>query len=600
MSNFQDLNIKNQQVNNSLINKSERNNTISSDIPSFSQFDKSFQQATTFDSGKLIPILCQEVYPGDIYEIDIYSLIRLSAQSSTPFMNINYDINFFFVPYTQLDKEFKNLMGENPQAGFVRDNTNVPQLKFGTNGITYNENDLANYFNVPINTKFKSTNDYENSINLYPFLAYGKVWNDWYRDQNYQGSINILTFNNSDRTISSDGYHDGMSFYESIIFGKGLAPTSKLPSYFTTILPYSQKGMPININNLNNVKIKPLLVENTPARGGTGHVDHISPYRFFNSMGNVLPASHGRTLIIGNGNDNISYLDYSNQSASKYGGPLFQSLQTQETNNPFVTTSSIYTINDLRNAIVYQHLLETFALCGSRYVEQLSSIWGIEIDPKQIDRCELIGGVNETLKFSSVVQTSQTTIESQLGNIVSNLYNEVTTPKIEYASSQHGLILGVLTCRTLINNGGQGMPTMFRKKDYLDFWNPKFNGIGEQPVKNEVLYYDEGQLSLNDKSLGWNEPFIETKYNIDNANGYFSLKSNVSLFSKFLFGEKYLNTPIISDEWMRFNPNIIGNTLYNVSNSTKEFYHQFISIFTFDIKYTTKQPLFNKPSINYI
>lgn len=280
---------------------------------------------------------------------------------------------------------------------------------------------------------------------------------------------------------------------------------------------------------------------------------------------------------------------------------LGMKLKTMQYSNPFTSDSSIFTINDLRNTIVYQHLLETFALCGSRYVEQLSSIWGIEIDPKTIGRSELIGGINETLKFSNIQQTSQTSDNSPLGTISSSLYNQINTPNtISYASSQHGYIIGMLTCRTLINNGGQGINPIFRKKDYLDLWNPLFNGIGEQPIKNEVLYYNDQDYTLNDKTLGFNEPFIDTKYNIDNSSGFFSLNSNVSLFPNFLFGEKYTTTPIINDEWIRFNPNVIGNTLFNYSNNNKEFYHQFISIFNFNIKYQTRQPLFNKPSINRI
>lgn len=103
--NHHNITNKQQATNNKLVNESERNDTILSRPAHYSTFDKSFQHATTFNAGKCVPILCQEVYPGDMYKIDTESLIRLSAPASTPMMDLNYDVNYFFVPYDQIDPQ---------------------------------------------------------------------------------------------------------------------------------------------------------------------------------------------------------------------------------------------------------------------------------------------------------------------------------------------------------------------------------------------------------------------------------------------------------------------------------------------------------------
>lgn len=561
---------KQQNINNSLVNQNERNNTMTSYIPKKSTFDKSFQQATTFNSGKLIPVLLQECYPGDIYEIDTNALIRLSAQASTPFMNINYDINYFFIPFSQIDKEFHQLMGENNEYGYSDTEINFPQLNYDTD-FRYFENDLANYFNIPINKNFNG-----DKINLYPFLAYGKVWNEWYRDQNLQGNIDITSWNTITRELNVSKYREIAEgdFYSKIIFGKELAPTSKLPSYFTTNLPYQQKGLPISLGKT----ITNLIVDND-----TNKTNLFSP-TWFNGNSTIGENGHFLKAVkdgtqLKNATAPETYIGKANIALKASGNIIAP------------------TINELRYSIVSQHLLENWALCGSRYVEQLKSIWGIEIDPKQINRTELIGGINDSLEFTNVVQTSETTNNSPLGNISSNLYNSVNSGNISYAATQHGYILGVMTCRTRINNGGQGMPKLFKYKSFLDLFNPIFNGIGEQPTKSEEIYYNDSNKEKNKLTFGFNEPFLNTKYNIDNANGFFSLNSHTTLFPIFLFGEKYDDTPMFNDHWMRYNENIIGSTLFNVSENTKQFYHQFISIFTFKIKYTTAQPLFNSPRV---
>nr|WEW54516.1 MAG: major capsid protein [Microvirus Sku211] len=579
---------KQQATSNMLVNQSQRADTVVTNVSGMSTFDKSFQKGTTFDSGKLIPILCQEVYPSDTYDIDTNALLRLSAQKSTPFMNINYDVNYFFVPFDQIDPNFKNVMGENESYGFNDTNLEFPKLdltsaKNGSISFQYDENDLGNYLDIPIHTELIGDED---GLMLYPYLAYGKIANDWYRDQNLQDNIDVTSCFNATRTILAKDYNKELDYKSTIIYGKGLAPASKLPSYYTTNLPYQQKGNPIPLGNFNSLTLNPLTIRNAQH---PETLDLFSPKWYAD---NGTPYNYTRALQTTSAGDTGSFTGGS-------GSPNHMNLALKTEAATGVFSGAAYNITDIREAIVYQHLLENFALCGSRYVEQLKSIWGIEIDPKAIKRTELIGGYNDSLVYNNVAQTSASTETSRQGNIVTNLYNSIDTPHISYTASQHGYIIGILVVRSAINNGGQGMPKMFRHKDYLDLFNPLFNGISEQPTRNEELYYNATHKEKNKDTFGFNEPFIWTKYNRDTSNGFLSLKSKQSLFPAFLFGEKYTDEsqPELTAAWMIYNPNIIGNTLYDVSPNTKEFYHQFISLITFNIRYTTKQPLFNSPRV---
>ena len=700
---IKNVDYKQQATNNKLLNENERNNTTLSKIANYSTFDKSFQVATSFDSGKCVPVLMQEVYPGDIYKIDTNALVRLSAPASTPMMSLNYDLNFFFVPYDEIDPQFKELMGENPSYGYADTLLNFPKLK-GSQGqdinevnwvqsidlktvevqdeeriITdsawtwkYDENDLANYLGVPIhsnlvtmiyvNSGVPNTNigdRFYQSLNLYPFLVYGKIWNDWYRDQNLQDSIDISSCFNSSRSLtyfeaenSKPDYIKKKLYKQSVIYGVGLAPSSKLPDLFTTCLPYQQKGEPLQLTaggsvsarlHLNNLVLDPMNIVN----GTTTLSNQLSQdFKGFNPMWWFKSGSSssfiykgingnypsGGPIINGNWNIQMSNVStYGSESAnSKTGNTRFYNNTDQNVNNERVAylwlqtprveltptgsveitnsnpNGGVFTIHDLRNSLVYQHLLENWALCGSRYVEQLKSIWGIEIDPKNINRSELIGGTNETLKWNMVQQTSSSTTDSPLGNLASNLYNSVDCDGIEYAASQHGIIMGILTVRSKINYGGQGLPKIFDYKNMYDLWNPMFNGISEQPVKMKELTLE---LKPNDanKTFGFQEPFIHTKMNIDTASGFMSIHSPHSLFSLFLFGSRYsdattsnginVRTKSINEQFIIYDPNLIGNSLYNVSSNTKQFYHQFIALFTYNIQYTTKQPLYNSPRV---
>lgn len=567
---------------NKIVNSLEHNSTVASNTPSVSTFEDTFGQATTFDSGKCIPIFLKHVEPYSTTEISTNTQIRLSAMSSQPLENINYDINYFFVPYSKIDPQFKNVMGESNSVGYDPETIEFPQLEFDQ-PLSYTENDLANYFNIKINCDFSKAKNLDQSnikFNLYPFLAYIKIVNDWYRDQNYQSEIDFSSVFKDSRILKSSTFKSSMTYLESLKYGKGLAPSNKLPSIFRNCLPYQQKGPSIKIGS---VDLQDMYVTNNDSKDNEFQVK-------LWQQGGINP---GTGLA---GFTNGTFVRH-NGGLGTQQQPLFTSLKVT-TNNPVYE----YNVNDLRYSIVTQHLLEAWALCGSRYVEQLKRFWGIEINPLEIDRSELIGGFTGSLVYNMVQQQSQTTENNPLGSFSANVYNSINNDQIvEYSASQHGLIIGILTIRTNINLGGQGVPHLFTQKNFLDFHNPEFNGIGEQPVQNSQIFWDENNPSdINNKTFGYNEPFINDKINYTNANGYLSLESKQSMFSIYLFGEKYESTPKLNADWINFNPKIINNTLYQYDSKNNEFYHQFIAYFTFSIAYTFASPIFNSPQINKI
>ena len=608
MSNYKDLQIQQQQTQTQLMNQDTRNNTILTNEKPYSVFRKDKQVLTSFDSGKLIPVLVQECIAGDIYEIDTKAVIRMSAPSSTPFMNIEYDINWFFVPYTILDSEFKNVMGEqlsyeNPTQNDIK----FPLLTSSTaTDFSYNENDLANYMDFPINRNVNNILTTLNGanisgINLYPFLAYGKVWNDWYRYQAYENEIDISSVFNSTRTLDIKDYHSGMDFKESVKYGKGLAPVFKLNDYFTSILPYRQLGQVMDLNtlSLSSLKIRELpIIDNANYKFQPQIYSNVNKGDTTHVQGDIAIGANyfgGLSTIYTNRNDFAANV-YLGLSTAASGENVIYS----DNNAP-------YTIHMLRDSLANQHYNEILALCGSRYVEQLKAIWGVEVNDLEIQRSEYLGGFSDTLIFNNQAQTSNSVGSGSnyqlLGNnISSSIYNGIYSPeKIKYAATQHGLIMGFIVIRTSINYGSQGLPKLFFKNDSYDFYNPYFDNISEQPIYNFELSLGNDSIPIVAKTLGYNEPWLEYKYNINSANGFMSLNSNTSLFPLFAFGSKIndsMNTTI--KDLVKYDSNVIGNTLFNVSGQTKQFYHQFIASFSFFIEYSSQMSQFDKPGISYI
>ena len=76
--------------------------------PGRSVFNLSFEKKFTADMGLLYPVFCEEMVPGDIFQIGNQSIIRFQPLVS-PFMHeVNCYIHAFFVPYRILWDEFED------------------------------------------------------------------------------------------------------------------------------------------------------------------------------------------------------------------------------------------------------------------------------------------------------------------------------------------------------------------------------------------------------------------------------------------------------------------------------------------------------------
>ena len=64
-----------------------------------SKFRMNFRTPTTFDGGYLIPFYCDEVLPGDTFNVKMNSLIRMLTPITPVMDNIFIDVQFFFCPY---------------------------------------------------------------------------------------------------------------------------------------------------------------------------------------------------------------------------------------------------------------------------------------------------------------------------------------------------------------------------------------------------------------------------------------------------------------------------------------------------------------------
>ena len=78
--------------------------------PGRSVFDLSYEKKFTADMGQLIPVLCDEAVPGDIWNIGNQTVIRFQPMLAPILHEVNMYLHLFFVPYRLLWDDWENFI----------------------------------------------------------------------------------------------------------------------------------------------------------------------------------------------------------------------------------------------------------------------------------------------------------------------------------------------------------------------------------------------------------------------------------------------------------------------------------------------------------
>lgn len=149
--------------------------------PGRSLFDLSYDKKMTMDMGQLIPVLCEEMVPGDTFKIANQAVVRFQPLVAPILHEINAYTYYFFVPYRLLDDNWDDFI----TGGIDGDLTpEIPRFPADDSNTVIGT--LWDYFGFP--TGVVPTG----ALPLaYPWSAYNTVWNEYFRDETLQDEVGI-------------------------------------------------------------------------------------------------------------------------------------------------------------------------------------------------------------------------------------------------------------------------------------------------------------------------------------------------------------------------------------------------------------------------
>ena len=516
-------------------------------------FPVNYSRKQTQLASYLVPIFYQEVLPGDTWQINIQSFIRLTTQLTSPMDNLWVKTYFFFDPHRLQWENFPKQHGERKNPDDTIDYI-TPTITY-EDGIPYKS--LADYLgrtrcDIP-NTKMTSLGH----------RMYNRIINAYFRSERLQDS---LYENDSDEDDVPENY--------------SLFRIGKDRDYFTNCLPDLQLGEQVTIPLGTTAPV----VGNGLSLGlmdGKGNNAGLAQVQVGANMTEPIRDAYG---VEAGTNPGTSIVFSPNVAYGVTDDPDKSGLVALL--NDAVSAS----VSAMRLAIDTQEILERDNRNGTRYTEQLEGRYGCLNPDLLMYRPQYLGGTATPLFTTPVVQTSGTGMTGQStpqGNIAgfgtANDRGEV----IRASFGEFGAIMGLAVIKA-IPEYQQGMGKCWNRLERYDYYYPEFNGLSDQAVNMSEIYYT-GNEENDSKVFGYIPRFDDYRTFTNEICGELRSEYSQSL-DIWHYAEKFETAPALNGDFIEDKTNEIIKRTLAVQEQEGVDAEQFICDFQFSGSVTRVLP----------
>lgn len=548
-----------------------------------SVFDLSYIHTFSADFGELVPFCLYDVLPNDDFKLS--NIVRVSTlpMVSPVYNAIKIKTWYFYVPYYLLWRHFDRFISGGRDGTY---SVTPPIIGDSSTGITFSKNSIADYFNFPVDVNIPA----DDCPSAFPFMAYQRIYRDYFFNQDVQTDTNINNWFPEDDALFqlSDGFQTSISpegsDYDSVdLTAKRYRNWEK--DYFTSCMFQPQRGpataLPINLqgsapssgypfSNQPEQELSLFLRGANPshfpddsAAGIFGNFSDNSVIPatvggFFGNPtatsallsvgvkkgaleGTVYPAWRFTDIVDGTSREyqaGVNVDGYNPPSKSEFDSYLSSYLST---------SSGGFLIDDLRLATQLQLWLERNMRTKAQYNEFLRIHFNDAPLDLRLTKPYYIGGSSQVLNVTQVLQTSQTTDDSELGQRAGtgNSYGAFDIGR--FHSHEYGLIMGIMSIMPDAMYT-QGLSRVWSKRSRYDYYFPEFSQLSPQAVLTKELYLGTNS-NKNNSVFGYQGRFDEYRTATNIVTGLLRDPSSLDFYT-WTLARQFSDYPTLSPEFI--------------------------------------------------
>ena len=522
-------------------------------------FDLSEKVAFTAKVGQLLPIMHKEVIPGDKFKINVKAFARTQPVNTAAFTRIRQYYDFFFVPWSQLWRNFGNFVTQindaKNRASSLTSDIDIPQYcPF------FSSLDLARYiYNVS-----HVTEKNENKVS----------WSDTY-------AINkdVCGFNRGSLSVKLLRYLGYGDFTPWLTYSTGTSGTNPVP------FVAAKKNISLSAGPLAAYqKICEDFYRNSQWQ-------NTSPWSYnfdyWNGSALDLGDLYNSTSFVASNQFDLFTMRYVNWQKDYFFGLIPKNSDTGVSR--YGAQSAVISVLGIRQAEALQKWKEISDTNNKDYKSQVEAHFGVKMSSAMSEMVTYLGGTSDSLDISEVV--NQNLFENGAANIQGKGVG-VTDGYIDFEAKEHGFIMCVYHAIPLLDYANSGLLPSVQKISASSFAIPELDSIGLQEVPTEQLVcdYTKDAFSGGLGSLGYAPRYFDYKTAYDRVLGSF-LTTEASWTAPI--SDKYINNYLLSGagdvskrmdyRMMKVNPSIL-NPIFAVWANGQESTDQLLINTAFDIK----------------
>lgn len=471
-----------------------------------SKHSLSHYRLTTMNMGELFPVAVKEVLPGDSFRHQTSVLIRVSPLVAPVMHPVHVMVHHWFVPTRILWDNWETFItGRDP-------NLVTPIITFNPS-LSPNFMKLVNGFGCGVSTVNQMV-----SINSFAFRAYNLIYNEFYRDQDLSTAAPVRTGDTGD--VGGDYFIRHGSWEKD---------------YFTTCRPYPQQGTDTEVVKLTlsgEIPVKGIGIPSTNTNWPLANQNAVetSDTRNYTRARGVTESDPSYKLLI----------------EGKADPSIRPNIRADLSQMPAGSVNM--DINEWRRSMAMQKIREHRNRYGSRYRDMLAFL-GITSSDARLQRPEYLGGGKQTISFSEVLSTADTTT-APIGEMAGHGIAALRTRPYKRFFEEHGYVISLMFVRP-VSVYLDRVPRHFLRRDYEHYWQKELEMMGEQPVTNFEVY---GDSTTPSGTFGYIPRYDEYRHAESFVSGEFR-----SLLDYWHLGRKFTAQPVLNGAFVQCDP---SNRIY--------------------------------------